>query len=51
MLVTLIIVLIVVVLALYAVDQIPMQPPFNWLIRVLIILLAILFIVQRGGLS
>lgn len=45
-----IVVLICLVLILYGLDQVPMQPPLNWLIRVLVILLAVLIILAKTGL-
>ena len=45
-----IIVLIVASLAIYACDLVPMTPPFNNLIKLLVILLAIVIICDRAGL-
>ena len=44
-----IIVLILVALLIWAVDQIPLQQPINGLIKALIIILAVVFIAQRAG--
>jgi len=44
-----IVVLILVALLIWAVDQIPLQQPINGLIKALIIVLAVVFIAQRAG--
>jgi hypothetical protein len=46
-----IIVLICLALILWAIEQIPMNPPINWVMRVLVILLAVLFIIRKAGLG
>jgi hypothetical protein len=46
----LLVVLIVTALLIYAVDMIPLVPPFGNLIKVLIIVLAAAFIASRAGL-
>jgi hypothetical protein len=43
------VVIIVVALILWAVESTPIRSPFNWIIRVLVILIAALVIAGRAG--
>lgn len=43
------IILIVVMLLCYAVDQLALAPPFNGLLKLLIILIGVLVIIDRAG--
>ena len=45
-----IIVIVVAFLLIYAVDMVPITPPFNNILRVLIIVIAALIIASRAGL-
>jgi hypothetical protein len=49
-LIFILVVLIVLFLVLYALEQVPITPPFNWLIRLLIVLIAVVIIAQKAGL-
>jgi len=44
------IVVVLLMLALWAVESIPMQAPVNWIVRVLLIVIAIVVISNRAGL-
>ncbi len=48
-LITVIIALVLLGLALYAVQRSPIPSPVNWLIQLLLIVVAILFIGNRAG--
>ena len=48
-LITCLIVLIVAALLIYAIDQVPQFAPMNGLIKLVIIIIAVLFILSRAG--
>ena len=49
-LITLIVIILVVALAIYAVDLIPVPAPFGNIIKLLIVLVALVYILDRSGL-
>lgn len=49
LLIACLVVLVVVALLIYCVDLLPLPAPFNNAIKVILILIAVLWIVQRSG--
>lgn len=50
MLILILVVVVLLALALYAVQKMPIPSPLNWIIQVLLIVIAIFVIGQRAGL-
>jgi len=48
-LIVVLIVLILLGLALWAVQRMPIPSPVNWMIQVILVVIAIIFIAQRAG--
>ncbi|CAN7459702.1 hypothetical protein LJR164_003031 [Phenylobacterium sp. LjRoot164] len=48
-LILILVVVVLLALALFAVQKMPIPSPLNWIIQVVLIVLAIIFIGQRAG--
>lgn len=51
LLVFILVVIVLLALALWACESVPIAAPFNWIIRLVLILLAIVVIANRAGIA